>query len=190
VLDNRSTEVTHLLIKWHEGHHAALDELTPIVYAELRRIAAGYMRRERPEHTLQPTALINEAYVRLVDQSLPMFNSRTHFFGVAARIMRQVLVDFARAHRSEKRGAGLKSPFDEALCVPVTAEHDLLDLHDALDRLALVDERKAKVIEMRYFGGLTRDEVADAMRLTLATVKRDLTLGEAWLRRELAGRPQ
>jgi RNA polymerase sigma-70 factor, ECF subfamily len=186
MLDDRAPEVTRLLMKWHEGQQTALDELTPIVYAELRRIASAYMRRERTEHTLQPTALINEAYVRLVDQSLPMFNSRTHFFGVAARIMRQVLVDFARAHRSEKRGAGLKSPLDDALHLAEEPRGELLDLHEALDRLAAFDARKAKVIEMRYFGGLTRDEVADAMQLTLATVKRDLMIGEAWLRRELA----
>jgi RNA polymerase sigma factor (TIGR02999 family) len=190
VLDDRSREVTHLLIKWHGGQLAALDELTPIVYAELRKVAAAYMRRERPEHTLQPTALINEAYVRLVDQRLPMFNSRTHFFGVAAQIMRQVLVDFARAHRSEKRGSGLKAPLDQALELSIEPSADLLDLHDALDRLAVFDARKAKVIEMRYFGGLSRDEVADAMHLTLATVKRDLQLGEAWLRRELSMGPQ
>jgi RNA polymerase sigma factor (TIGR02999 family) len=147
------------------------------------------MRRERPEHTLQPTALIHEAYVRLVDQSLPSFNSRTHFFGVAARIMRQVLVDFARAHRAEKRGSGRKTPLDEAIRLTTEPSVDLLELHDALDRLAAFDARKAKVIEMRYFGGLSRDEVAEALELTLATVKRDLMLGEAWLRRELATEP-
>jgi RNA polymerase sigma factor (TIGR02999 family) len=190
LLDERAQEVTHLLIRWHEGQRAALDELTPLVYGELRKLAAAYMRRERTEHTLQPTALINEAYLRLVDQSLPMFNSRTHFFGVAAQIMRQVLVDFARAHRSEKRGAGFRTPLDEAVHLSVEPSTDLLELHDALERLATFDHRKAKVIEMRYFGGLTRDEVAEAMHLTLATVKRDLMLGEAWLRRELAARPQ
>ena len=190
MLDERAQEVTHLLIRWHEGQRAALDELTPLVYAELRKLAAAYMRRERSEHTLQPTALINEAYMRLVDQSLPMFNSRTHFFGVAAQIMRQVLVDFARAHRSEKRGSGQKSPLDEALRLTTEPSTDLLDLHDALERLSTFDARKARVIELRYFGGLTRDEVAEAMDLTLATVKRDLMLGEAWLRRELSTRPQ
>jgi RNA polymerase sigma-70 factor, ECF subfamily len=190
MLDDRAREVTHLLIKWQEGQRAALDELTPIVYAEFRKLAGVYMRRERPEHTLQPTALIHEAYVRLVDQSLPMFNSRTHFFGIAAQIMRQVLVDFARAHRADKRGAGLKAPLDDAVRLSTEPSADLLELHDAMERLAAFDARKAKVIEMRYFGGLTRDEVADAMHLTLATVKRDLMLGEAWLRRELAERTQ
>ena len=186
MLDDRAREVTHLLIKWHDGERAALDELTPIVYTELRRLAASYMRRERPEHTLQPTALIHEAYMRLVDQSLPVFDSRTHFFGVAARIMRQVLVDFSRARRSAKRGSGLKTPLDEAVRLSTEPAVDVVDLHDALERLAAFDPRKAKVIELRYFGGLTRDEVADTLHLTLGTVKRDLMLGEAWLRRELA----
>jgi RNA polymerase sigma factor (TIGR02999 family) len=190
VLDQRAQDVTRLLIAWHDGQPAALDELTPIVYTELRRLAAAYMRRERREHTLQPTALIHEAYMRLVDQRLPVFDSRTHFFGVAARIMRQVLVDFARAHRSEKRGSGLQAPLGDAIHLSANPSADLIDLHDALDRLAAFDARKAQVIELRYFGGLTREEVAEAMDLTLATVKRDLMLGEAWLRRELAQRPQ
>lgn len=190
MLDERARDVTRLLIAWHDGQPAALDELAPIVYAELRRLAAAYMRRERPEHTLQPTALIHEAYMRLVDQSLPVFDSRTHFFGVAARIMRQVLVDFARARRAEKRGSGLKAPLDDAIHLSANPSADLIDLHEALERLAAFDPRKANVIEMRYFGGLTREEVADALHLTLATVKRDLMLAEAWLRRELAQRPQ
>ena len=143
------------------------------------------MRRERPDHALQPKALINEAYVRLVDQRTPQFANRKHFFGVAAQIMRQVLVDFARAHRADKRGAGEKAPFDEAMAVSVEPSAALIDLHEALERLAAFDERKAKVIELRYFGGLSREEVADTLGLTLATVKRDLLLGEAWLRREL-----
>jgi RNA polymerase sigma factor (TIGR02999 family) len=185
-----SEPVTTLLERWRGGDRSALDEITPIVYAELRKLATAYMRRERSEHTLQPTALIHEAYMRLVDQRLPAFNSRTHFFGVAAHIMRQVLVDFARAHRSEKRGAGMKAPLDEAMHLSTTPSPDLLDLHDALDRLAVFDARKARVIELRYFGGLTREEVAEALDLTLATVKRDLTLAEAWLRRELSGRPE
>lgn len=182
-------DITQLLVRWHDGERAALDEITPIVYGELRRLASAYMRRERQEHTLQPTALIHEAYVRLVGQDLPAFNSRTHFFGIAAQIMRQVLVDFARAHKAEKRGSGLRSPLDEAMHLSTEPSADLLDLHEALERLASFDARKAKVIELRYFGGLTREEVAQALDLTLATVKRDLSLGEAWLRRELSAQP-
>ena len=181
-------DVTRLLIAWRDGDRAALDALSPIVYQELRRLAGAYMRQERPDHTLQPTALVHEAYVRLVDQSLPDFANRKHFFGVVAHLMRQVLVDFARAHRSEKRGAGLKAPLEEGAAVAAPPAVDILALDEALDRLATFDARKASVIELRYFGGLTREEVADALDLTLATVKRDLSLGEAWLRRELTAR--
>lgn len=180
-------QVTGLLARWRGGDQQALDAIAPIVYAELRKLAAAYMRRERPDHTLQPTALIHEAYVRLVDQQLPAFDNRSHFFGIAAQIMRQVLVDFARAHRADKRGSGLKAPLEEAALLSIEPSGRLIDLHEALERLAAFDARKAKVIELRYFGGLTREEVADALNLTLATVKRDLSLGEAWLRRELAG---
>jgi len=179
-------DITRLLIDWREGKTSALAELTPIVYDELRKLAASYMRRERPDHTLQPTALINEAYLRLVDQRLPSFKSRAHFFGVAAQVMRQVLVDFARSHRAVKRGEGEKSPLDEALHVAAAPGADVVDLHEALERLAAVDARKAKVIELRYFGGLSREEVAEALDVSLGTVKRDLTLADAWLRRDLS----
>lgn len=189
MMDEPAPDVTRLLIDWRDGKRAALDELTPIVYQELRRIATAYMRKERPDHTLQPTALINEAYMRLVDQSVPQFNSRSHFFGVAAHIMRQVLVDFARTRGAAKRGDDKKVPFDEARAVSVEPSAELIDLHEALDRLAAHDERKAKVIELRYFGGLSREEVAEALGLTLATVKRDLTLAEAWLRRDMRASP-
>lgn len=182
-------EITQLLVRWRSGEPAALDAMTPIVYGELRKLAVAYMRRERPEHTLQPTALIHEAYVRLVDQRLPAFNSRTHFYGVAAQIMRQVLVDFARARRADKRGAGLQAPLEAALHLSQEPSTDLLALHEALERLAAFDARKARVIELKYFGGLTREEVAEALDLTVPTVKRDLALGEAWLRREL-GAPE
>ena len=183
--DHRHGDVTRLLMEWRGGNQAALDELTPIIYDELRRLAAAYMRRERPDHTLQPTALIHEAYARLVHQRVPAFRNRAHFYGVAAQIMRQILVDFARVRRAAKRDAGDRAPLDEAVVVASAPSVDVLDLHDALDRLAVVDGRKAKAIELRYFGGLTREEVAEAMALTLGTVKRDLALGEAWLRRDL-----
>ena len=183
---DQTGQVTMLLARWRGGDRQALDEMTPIVYEELRRLAKAYMYRERPAHTLQPTALIHEAYVRLVDQErLPAFESRSHFFGIAARIMRQVLVDFARAHQADKRGADLQVPVDEARLVGAERPAVMIDVHEALERLAVFDERKAKVIELRYFGGLTREEVAEAMDLTLATVKRDLAIAEAWLRREL-----
>jgi RNA polymerase sigma factor (TIGR02999 family) len=182
-------DITRLLADWQKGDDAALDRLTPIVYDELRRLARAYMRREREDHTLQATALIHEAYVRLVNQRLPSMAHRTQFFGIAAHIMRQVLVDFARAHRAAKRGSGQKVTLDEAMHLADARSQDLLDLHDAIERLAAFDSRKARVIELRYFGGLTREEVAGTLQLTVSTVKRDLSLAEAWLRRELASVP-
>jgi RNA polymerase sigma factor (TIGR02999 family) len=183
-------DITSLLRDWQSGNRAALDALTPAVYRQLRQIAAGYMRRERPGHTLQPTALVHEAYARMAGQNLPEFQSRSHFYAVSAQIMRQVLVDCAREHRAGKRGSGLKDQLDDAMAVsaPDGALEDVLAIDEALARLAAFDARKAQVIELRYFGGLERQEIADALGLTLATVKRDLTLGEAWLRRELGGK--
>lgn len=184
--DSDAGAITQLLIEWRAGDTTALERLTPIVYHELHRLAAAYLRRERADHTLQATALIHEAYVRLVHQNVPAFNSRAHFFGLAAHLMRQILVDFARARKAAKRGSGNKVDLDEVRHLSVAPSDDILALHDALERLAAFDGRKAKVVELRYFGGLTRDEVAEALDLTLATVKRDLALAEAWLRREMA----
>lgn len=183
-------DVTRLLRDWRDGNHAALEDLTPLVYAELRRIAGAYMRRERPDHTLDATALVHEAFLRLVDQSDPNFNGRAHFMQAAAHIMRQVLVDSARAHKADKRGAGLKDQLDEAAHQIAQPAADVLDLHDALERLATQDARRAKVIELKYFGGLGREEIATALGVSLGTVKRDLALGEAWLGRELTGPPE
>lgn len=179
-------DVTRLLIDWRDGNKAALDQLTPLIYQELRKLASAYMRRERGEHTLQPTALIHEAYVRLVDQTVPNFNSRTHFFGIAARLMRQVLVDFARTRQTLKRGEGQRAPLEEAMAIAQEPTAALLDLNAALERLAAINEQQAKVIELRYFGGLSRGEVAEALDISLARVKRDLSEAEAWLRTELA----
>ena len=181
--------VTKLLREWRGGDRAALDALTPIVYSELRRLAASYMGRERPDHTLQATALIHEAYIRLIDQGSPDFDSRSHFFGVAANLMRQVLTDFARRRLSAKRGSGKKEELNEAIAMTVQQSEELLSVHEALNQLAAEDERKAKVIELRYFGGLKREEIAEALGMSLATVKRDLMLGEAWMRRQLESRP-
>ena len=164
--------------------------LTPIVYSELRKLAGSFMKGERPGSTLQPTALIHEAYLALVDQALPDFESRSHFFGVAATIMRQVLIGHARKRNAQKRGSGgIHEELDDNVSLPAPQAAEILALDQALERLAAKDERKAKVIELKYFGGLEREEIATALGLTLATVKRDLTLGEAWLRRELAPSP-
>jgi len=182
--ETRAQTVTRLLGAWRGGDRAALDALTPIVYQELRRLASSHLKGERRGHSLQPTALIHEAYLRLVDGNMPHFNGRSHFFGVAAQIMRQILIDFARSRTAQKRGGGAEHVGlldQDAISLDKTDE--LLAIHEALDRLETQDQRKAKVIELRYFGGLNRDEIAEALELTLATVKRDLALGEAFLRR-------
>jgi RNA polymerase sigma factor (TIGR02999 family) len=184
-----SASVSQLLIAWGRGEAAALEELTPRVYRELHKLARAYLRRGRPNQTLQPTALINEAFLRLLDQSQPVqWENRAHFFGIAARLMRMIVVDHARAHHAAKRGgAAAAITLDDCMAVSPHRAPEVLEVDEALDRLAAVDERKAKVIELRYFGGMDREEVAAALGLTVATVKRDLRLGEAWLRRFLAG---
>jgi RNA polymerase sigma-70 factor, ECF subfamily len=180
-----ASNITKLLVDWKDGDKQALNALTPLLYDELHRLAGHYLSRERSDHTLQPTALIHEAYVRMVDQSMPAFQNRAHFFGIAAQIMRQVLVDFARKHRSAKRGNGQKTVLDEAMLVTSDAYSDLLELDCALEKLAAFDERKCRVIELRYFGGLSLEETAEALGLTVPTMRRDLALGKAWLAREL-----
>jgi RNA polymerase sigma-70 factor, ECF subfamily len=185
-----SASITQLLIGWSAGDRAALDELTPQVQRELHIIARRYLKRDRGNQTLQPTALINEVYLRLIDQSRPVqWEGRSHFFGIAAHLMRNILVDYARARRAAKRGGDAIQVTLSATAAISADSHapDMLDLDDALNRLAVLDERKAKIIELRYFGGMTREEIACAAGLTLATVKRDLRLAEAWLRRDLQG---
>lgn len=181
--------ITQLLISWGEGKNpAALEELTPRVERELHALATSYLRRGRQNQTLQPTALVNEAWLRLLGQDQrPRLENRAHFFGIAARLMRHVLVDYARAHRAAKRGGGETNviTLEDAQFLLRGQAPDVIEVHEALDELATVDKRKAKVIELKYFGGLEREEIAAAEGLTLATVKRDLRLGEAWLRRFL-----
>lgn len=179
-------EITQLLAHWGAGDQAALAQLMPIVYQELRRIADGYLRRERPGNTLQPTALIHEAYLRLIDQSLPEWQNRAHFFGVAAQLMRQILVEHARAHAAQKRGGGVKPvELDEALNYAPEGAAELLALDDALKALAEFDERKSRLIELRYFGGLTVEETALVLNVSTATVTREQRLAQAWLRQSL-----
>jgi len=177
------TDVTILLNAWSDGKQDALDELMPLVYQELRKLARSYLRAERPEHTLQPTALVNEAYLRLGDQKNVRWQNRRHFYGIAAQLMRRILVDHARKRQSEKRGGGeALIPFEEAKGVPVKAR-DLVALDDALKDFATIDPRSAKIVELRQFGGLSIDETADVLEISPATVKRDWTLAKAWLRR-------
>ncbi len=179
-------EITHLLRRWGQGERAALDQLLPVVYKELRKVADSYLRRERPGHTLQPTALINEAYLRLVKQDFPEWQSRKHFFGVAARLMRQILVEYARANAAEKRGGGeQKFSLDEALTFSVEKASVLVALDDALNSLAGFDERKVRIIELRYFGGLSLEETAEEIGISIATITHEMRLARAWLRREM-----
>lgn len=177
-------EVTLLLAEWAKGNQQALDDLTPLVYRELRRLAASYLRKERLGHTLQPTALVHEAYVRLVDQSNLTWQNRSHFFGVAARLMRQILVDHARRKHAGKR-AGIKVPLDEAVSFQRQRSRDLLALDSGLNSLEKLDPRKCKAVELRYFGGLSMDEIAQTLEVSAITVRRDLRMAEAWLRQEM-----
>jgi RNA polymerase sigma factor (TIGR02999 family) len=178
--------VTQLLADWSHGNNAALNELTPLVYAELRQLAHHFMGRQRPDHTLQATALVNEAYLRLADQTNPRWQNRAHFFAVAARAMRQILVNYAQSQRSQKRGGcALKVELDEAAIVSPEASKEIVDLHEALERLAALDSRKAQVVELKYFGGLNYDEMAEVLKISPVTVRRDWEFARAWLYTEL-----
>lgn len=171
---------------WSRGNKAALDQLMPVVYQELRKIARGYLRGERSDHTLQPTALIHEAYLRLINQNLPEWQSRTHFYGVAAQMMRQILVEHARGHAAAKRGGGgQKLSLDDATIFSRERASDLVALDDALNNLAAFDARKCRVIELRFFGGLSVEETAEALGISVATVGREVRLAQAWLHREM-----
>ena len=181
-------QVTRLLLAWNQGDEAALDELLPIVYAELRRLARSYMARERYGHTLQPTALINEVYLRLVDVRQVHWQNRAQFVAVCARLMRRVLVDAARSRGSTKRGGQAQQiPFDERLAPQGGRQDELLALDAALNRLAETRPRRSQVVELRVFGGLTVEESAEALHVSPETVMRDWRFAKAWLRRELKG---
>jgi len=178
--------VTHLLTRWSQGDDAALAELTPLVYGELRRLAHRQMNAERTDHTLQTTALVNEAYLRLTDQTNPRWQNRAHFFAVAARAMRQILVSYARSQRSQKRGGGaIKIELDEATLVSPEESKEIVDLHEALETLAALDSRKAQVVELKYFGGLNYDEMAEVLKISRVTVRRDWEFAKLWLYTEL-----
>jgi len=183
-----SHQVTRLLVDWRNGDQGALEQLIPLVHEELRRVARRHMAHERAGHTLQATALVNEAYVRLIDIRQVNWQDRTHFFAMSSRLMRRILVDFARSKGSQKRGAGAhKVSLDEALIISTEPGADLVALDDALDALAVFDARKAQVVEMRFFGGLSVEETAEALNVSVDTVMRDWKLAKAWLLRELAG---
>lgn len=181
-------EVTQLLAAWSNGDRAALDRLMPLVYRELRRLAHHHMGRERPGHTLQTTALVNEAYMRLVVQVNMRWENRAHFFGIAARLMRQILVDYARRRGYAKRGGDARRvSLDEALAVSEERAAEVVALDEALESLAEFDPRKARIVELRFFGGLSIEETAAVLGVSAGTVMRDWTLAKAWLRREMTG---
>lgn len=179
-------EITQLLAEWSHGNQAALDKLYPLVYSELRRLAHGYLRRERKGHTLQTTALINEAYLRLVDQKHVHWANRSHFFGISAQIMRRILIDHARRYDYSKRGGGAQRiSLDEAALVAKERGRALLMLDEALNSLAKIDARRSHVVELRYFGGLSNEEIAGVLKISENTVTRDWNLARAWLYQEL-----
>jgi len=186
-MSSPSHEVTQLLNDWGNGDQAALDRLMPLVYGELRQMARRYMAHQNPGHTLQTTALINEAFVKLIGQPDKHFQNRSHFFGVAAQAMRHILVDYARSKQYAKRGGDApKVSLDEALTVSEERAAELVALDDALKELAKVDERKSRVVELRYFGGLNVEETAEVLKVASITVIRDWSMAKAWLHRELS----
>ena len=184
----RQHEITELLAEWREGNQSALDELYPLVYNELHRLARRYMSRERKGHILQTTALINEAYVRLVDQKNVKWANRSHFFAISAQIMRRILIDHARRHAYAKRGGGAQHvSLEEAATVTPDQGHELIRLDEALKSLAEMDPRRSQVVEMRYFGGLNNEEIAGVLQISENTVTRDWNMARAWLYQQLTG---
>ena len=178
--------VTELLAQWSHGDNAALVELTPLVYEELRRVAHRHLSGQRANHTLQTTALVNEAYLRLADQTNPRLQNRAHFFAVAARAMRQILVSHARTQQAQKRGGGaFKVDLDEAALVSPEESKEIVELHEALEQLSALDSRKAQIVELKYFGGLNYDEIAEVLKISRITVRRDWEFAKVWLYTEL-----
>ena len=183
---NADADITALLVDWNNGDRSAMERLMPLVERELHRLAHAYMRREDPDHMLQTTALINETYLRLVDQRKVQWQNRAHFFGIAAQIMRRILLNYARDQNRQKRGGkAIHVSLSEALIMPAEKDREIIALNDALNRLEEVDERKAKVVELRFFGGLTIEEVAEVLKVSTVTVLRDWAFAKAWLSREM-----
>jgi RNA polymerase sigma factor (TIGR02999 family) len=181
-----SQQITQMLLAWSNGDQAALEALMPLVYNELRKVAARHLRGQRPGHTLQTTALVNEAYLRLIDASQVRWQNRAHFFAVSAQLMRRILVDFARSRNYQKRGGGAERvSLDEAMAVAPERGADLLALDEALARLQALNPRQAQVVELRYFGGLSEEETAEALKISVRTVRRDWNFARVWLYREL-----
>lgn len=182
-----SNNVTQMLHDWSKGDQKILDRLIPIVYEELRRQATRYLRRERPGHTLQTTALIHEAYIRLIDQKSVRWQNRAHFFAISAQLMRRILVDHARSRQAAKRGGSdIKLPLEEAMIVSQGREVNLVALDEALERLAVIDPQQSRVVELRFFSGLSVEETAEVLGVSPRTVTRDWNVAKAWLRREIS----
>lgn len=185
-MSEADSDITRLLLDWSRGDRKALDQLMPLVFDELRRVARGYFVDERAGHTLQPTALVNEVFVRLVDRRKVSWANRNHFFGFAAQLMRRVLVDHARGHKAGKRGGGIpQASLDEALALAETRELDLIALDEALNDLARIDPQGSRVVEMRFFAGLTHDEIAEVLEVSPITARRQWTTAKLWLFRHL-----
>jgi RNA polymerase sigma factor (TIGR02999 family) len=184
--DDQSGLVSQLLGHWSEGDEKALAELLPLVYDELRRVARLHLQRERPDHTLQSTALVHEAYLRLLGGQPPELRNRPHFIAVASRLIRQILVDYARERRAAKRDGGCRVPVEYLDALPVSSDEDLLALDDALNDLYRTDARQAKIVDMKFFGGLTSPEVSEVLGLSRATVDRDWATARAWLHRQIS----
>ena len=185
-MDTPPSNVTQLLVNWGNGDQDALNQLLPLVNDELRRLARNCLRRERPGHTLQPTALVNEAYLRLINQQHVQWQNRAHFFGIAAQLMRRILVDHARRHAYAKRGGGaIQVSFDEGMAVTEAKAAELLAVHEALEKLTALDARKGHIVELRFFGGLNLDETAEVLNISSPTVQREWRAAKAWLHRLL-----
>jgi len=179
--------ITQLLTRWSDGDETALDKLMPIVYSELRRLASNYLRRERANHTLQPTALVNEAYLKLIDQKSARWQNRAQFYGIAAQLMRRILVDHARQHNAAKRGGSdqLRLSITSAGNLATKPNLDVLSLHEALEELATLDPQQGRIVELKFFGGLSIEETGEVLGVGHATVERDWKMARAWLRRKL-----
>jgi RNA polymerase sigma factor (TIGR02999 family) len=187
----RPQQVTQLLKQWQAGSNEALEALIPLVYKELKRLAASYLRRERPDHTLQSGALVNEAYLRLVDQNQTRWQNKAHFYGIAAQMMRRILADHARSHNAAKRGGGIPElELDEAVARAKTRSVDLVGLEEALQKLEKLDPQQGRIVELRFFSGLSIEDTANVLAISPATVKRDWAAARAWLFREVGARPK
>jgi RNA polymerase sigma factor (TIGR02999 family) len=188
--DSSNNPITELLVRWRGGDQQALDDLVPLVYTELRQIAHYYLQRERSDHTLQSTALVHEAYVRLVGHNVPQWQDRAHFFGVAARVMRQILVEYARSRQAAKRGGGVcKVTLEEGIEVPTPMDIDVIMLDDALKNLAHLDVQQSRIVELRFFAGLSIEDTSEVLGISPATVSREWTSARAWLHREMSRGP-